>query len=83
MSTLQRKVRSRREIESRRDLVACSPEMRITLAYDEAEAATRGMSPSAAYSLALQIASNLGQSGAIAVAKAVRWQRVLDRDYPE
>ena len=72
--------RSRQEIEARRDIVAASLDIGLTMAYDDAEKATRGMSPSSAFSLANRMLA--GESHCLAVAKAVRWQRVLDRDYP-
>lgn len=70
-------MRTSAEINARIDIVRTAPSHTLNMAYDDAEEATRGMSPSAAYNLALRMSSKT------AVAKAVRWQRILDRDYPE
>jgi len=74
--------RTREEIEARIAIVRDSNDLSLTMAFDEAEKATRKMSPSAAYRLAYQIARQTEDNPrAIAVAKAVRWQRILERDF--
>lgn len=74
-------MRAKKEIEARIDLVKTAPDFDLTSVFDEAEEATKKMSPSSAFILALKIGGNLGSGKALAIAKAVRWQRVLERDY--
>lgn len=75
-------MRPKNEIEARINLVAQASDRSITMAFDEAIDATKRMSPSSAFSLAFSIAKQtLDSSQSTAVAKAVRWQRVLERDY--
>lgn len=74
--------RTKDEIEARVDLVRLSGDFSITMAYDEAELATRGKSPSSAFRLAYKIAlRTLSVNKALAVAKSVRWARILERDF--
>ncbi|HID10511.1 MAG TPA: hypothetical protein EYP17_04320 [Candidatus Latescibacteria bacterium] len=73
-------MRSRIELEARVRVVADHP--KLGPVYREAEEATRGKSPSASFRLAEAIASlRLPPPDARAVAKAVRWRRMLERDY--
>jgi len=73
--------RSLHELRMRVRVVADDP--RLAPVFREAEEATRGRSPSSSFKLAAMVAGLRGLSPmeTLAVAKAVRWQRVIDRDY--
>lgn len=77
-------MRPKEELESRIALVRDSRDVALKMAFREAVKATKGKSPSASFDLAYQIASQTEEGErALATARAVRWQRVLERDYPE
>jgi len=77
-------MRTKEEIEARISLVDNSNDILLTSLFDDCLKATEGMSPSAAFRLASLKARAEGCSSltALAVAKAVRWKRILERDYP-
>ncbi len=76
--------RTKEELEARRDVVRLSKDAALAAAYEEAEARTRGMSPTAGSRLAYKfVMLTLPEGKALAVSKAVRWQRMIERDYPE
>jgi hypothetical protein len=74
-------MRSREEIEARRNIIALSINPVISGLYDDCVKATKGMSPSSAFNLSMSIGNAEMSQYSMAIAKAVRWHRVLVRDY--